>query len=226
MQFTAGQLSDFGVALREAAFVGLEVIHEYRGVALTFSVLALPPDDGPSPADPRVQLRVGHVGRIAASLRHGNWDDNDAPVEAFDLDHLSEVVDSFEQQRIYGRRFLDMPDADSFDQWKNRLSLDWRSEPGGTAHTLDLFQEGARFPLRHLDLRIWFDGLWIVDPEIQPIAFDDFTAAGVRWWKAMREGDPRTRGQGIVPAAPWPDAPPRFGQRKSHDPSSPDQAEQ
>jgi hypothetical protein len=225
MQFTAQQMTDFGVALNEATFVGLEVILEYRGVALTFSTLALPSDDGPPPADPRVQIRVGQVGRIAASLRNGNWDDQAARVERFELDQLSDVVDSFEQQPIYGRRFLDMPDADNFDQWKNRLSLDWRSEPGGTAHTLDLFQEGVRVPLRHLDLRIWFDGLWIVDPEIQPIAFDDFTAAGVRWWKAMREGDPRTRNQGIVPAAPWPDAPPRFRQRTSQNPS-PDQAEQ
>jgi hypothetical protein len=166
------------------------------------------------------------VGRIAASLRHGNWDDQAARVERFELDELSAVVDSFGQQPVYGWRFLDVPDAEWFDRRNQRFSLDWRSEPGGTAHTLDLFQEGVHEPIRHLDLRIWFDGLWIVDPEIQPIAFDDFTAAGVRWWTAMREGDPRTRDQGIVPAAPWPDAPPRFRPAAAQDPSSPDQAEQ
>lgn len=209
MQFTAQQITDFGTALNEATFVGLQLISEHRGVALTFSVLALPPDDGPPSADPRVQVRVGHVGRIAASLRHGNWDDQAARVERFELDQLSVVVDSFGQQPVYGWRFLDVPDAESFDSWKQRLSLDWRSEPCGTAHTLDLFQEGVTEPIRHLDLRLWFDGLWIVDPDIKPIAFDDFTAAGVRWWDAMWGGDPRTRDQGIVAAAPWPGAAPR-----------------
>ena len=194
------QVTDFGVALNEATLVGVEVAAEQRSVALTFAVLALPVDSGPPPEDGRVQLILQPVGRIAASLRHGNWDDADARVEPFELDRLTAVVASFEQQPVYGWQFLDVPEQDNFAGWRTRLSLDWRTEPGGTSHTLDLFQEWGGS--RHLDLRLWFDELRIFDPDRRRMAFDDFTAAGVRWWDGLYGHDPRTQGHGIVPGAP------------------------
>src|SRR4051812_45870148 len=133
MEFSEQQMRDFGVALNEATLVGIEVAAEERSVSLTFAALALPADDGPPPPDPRVQLTLQPVGRIAASLRHGNWDDVHARVEGFELDRLAEVVASFEQQPVYGWEFLDVPDQDDFAKWEDRLSLDWRSEPHGTS---------------------------------------------------------------------------------------------
>ena len=65
-------------------------------VALTFTVLRLPAGDGPPPSDPRVQFILEPVGRIVASLRHGNWDDDEARVEEFALDRLETVVAGFE----------------------------------------------------------------------------------------------------------------------------------
>lgn len=206
MEFTKEQLSDIGVALNEATLVGVRLDLDSRCVWLTFSVLALPPNDGPPPSDPRVQIILKAVGRIAASLRHGNWDDAEALVEPFEVDRLAEIVASFEQQAVYGWNFLDVPDADDFTSWSGRLSLDWRSEPGGLSHTLTLFQEGGRGARRHLDIRFWFDVLGIRDPDQREVAFDVFTAAGIRWWDAMYARDPRTSGQSIVPARGWPDA--------------------
>ena len=137
------------------------------------------------------------VGRIAASLRHGNWDDTEARVEPFDLDRLAEVVASFEQQPVYGWESLDVPEKHDFAKWRRRLSLDWRSEPGGTSHTLDLFQEwGAS---RHLDLRFWFDELRLFGPDRREVAFDDFTAAGVRWCDGMYAMTREQRDGGVVP---------------------------
>lgn len=197
VQLSEQQVTDFGVALNEATLAGVEVAAEERWVSLTFAALALPADSGPPPEDPRVQFVLQPVGRIAASLRHGNWDDTGARVEPFELDRLTEVVASFEQQPVYGWEFLDVPEKDDFAKWRKRLSLDWRSEPGGTSHTLDLFQEwGAS---RHLDLRFWFDELRIFGPDRREVAFDDFTAAGVRWWDGMYSHDSRTEGWGVVP---------------------------
>jgi hypothetical protein len=200
MEFSAEQLRTFGVALNEATVIAVDVESARRAVAVTLGVLSLPTDDGPAPGDPRVVLLLEPVGRIAASLRHGRWDDADARVETFALEDLAGSVKGFEQQSIYGWQFLDVSDGDAFEPWAERLSVDWRSEPGGLAHTLDLFQESAAGPARILDLRIWFDELRIFRPDGSERAFDEFTAAGVRWWDGLKSGDPRTAGHGIASA--------------------------
>jgi hypothetical protein len=200
MQLSPQQVNDFGIALNEATLVGVEVEAQERWASLTFAVLALPEDDGPAPEDPRVQLIVSPVGRIAASLRHGNWDDAGAAVEPFGLERLAEVVAGFEQQPVYGWEFLDVPEERNFADWATRLSLDWVTAPGGTSHTLDLFQEWSAS--RHLDVRLWFDELRLFGADRREIPLDDFTASGVRWWKAFRAGDPRTAGHGMVTLAP------------------------
>jgi hypothetical protein len=200
MEFSEDQLRTFGVALNEATVIAVDVEPERRAVAVTLGVLSLPADDGPAPSDPRVVLLLEPAGRIAASLRHGRWDDAGARVETLDLEDLANIVKSFEQQSLYGWMFLDVPDEDAFEPWSDRLSLDWRSEPGGLSHTLDLFQETAAGPPRILDLRIWFDELRIFRPDGSEIPFDEFTAAGVRWWDGLKTGDPRTAGHGILPS--------------------------
>jgi hypothetical protein len=197
MDLSAEQVHAFGVALNEASLVGLEVEAAEDWAGLTLAVLSLPPDGGPEPGDPRVQLILHPLGRIAASLRQGAWDDDHAPVVPLGLEKLHAAVAGFGQQPIYGWEFLDVPEEKSFARWRDRLSLDWRGRGGGLAHTLDLFQESGTD--RHLDLRLWFDELRIFGADRTEIAFDDFTAGGVRWWDAMYAGDERTQGHGIVP---------------------------
>ncbi len=196
MEFSDEQVYAFGVALNEATVVAVAVDPERRAVAVTLGVLSLPEGGGPGPADPRVVLFLEPAGRIAASLRHGRWDDAAAPVEPFELGDLPGVVAGFLQLSLYGWKFLDVPADDRFARWCDRLSLDWSSEPGGLAHTLDLFQAS---PERILDLRVWFDGIRIFTPDGHELAFDEFTAAGLRWWDALKAGDPRTAGHGIHP---------------------------
>jgi hypothetical protein len=193
------QRHGFDVALNEATLLGAELNAERRSASLSFSVLSLPADGGAAPEDSRIQLILQPVGRLAAALRDGRWDDASAPVRRFSLQQLPEVVLGFEGLPVYGWEFLDRPEDDNFHSWSEHLSLDWRSERGGVSHTLDLFQEGHD---RHLDLRIWFDELRIYNPQGSEIAFDDFTSGGARWWEAMYAGDPRTQGHGIVPLAP------------------------
>lgn len=202
MQFSEQQVIDFGVALNEATLLALEVAAEERTATITFAVLSLPAGDEPPPSETIVELTLEPVGRIAASLRHRNWDNDGSRVEQFELGRLADVVASFEQQTIYDWRFLDVPDANAYGWWEDQRSLDWRSEPNGTSHTLDVFQEAAVGTRRDLNLRFWFDKLRIRDSDRREIAFDDFTSAGVRWWDGLHGRDPRTRGHGIVPSAP------------------------
>jgi hypothetical protein len=194
MEFSDDQRHALGVALNEATLIGVEVNAERRAASLTFVPLSLPVAGAAPPDDPRVQFILSPVGRVAASLRDGLWNDAEASVERVALEELLNTVLSFKGLPVYGWEFLDRPDDDNFARWSDRLSLDWRSEPAGLSHTLDLFQAGGS---RHLDLRIWFDDLRILTPEKPDVSLDDFTAGGVRWWDALYAGDPRTAGHGI-----------------------------
>ena len=164
-------------------------------VDLLFSVLSLP-EEGPEPSDPRILMRLRNVSRIAASLRHGLWNDESAAVEAFSLERLSEVVLNFRGMPIYGWKFIDRSEG-SWEQWQSRLSLDETLGAHGTQHTIELFQETRG--IQHLDLRIWFDDLVIYDMTQNIVSIEDFGAAGKRWWDALYAGDERVQGHGIHP---------------------------
>jgi hypothetical protein len=60
-----------------------------------------------------------------------------------------------------------------------------------------LFQDAGSE--RNLGLLVWFDDLEIRDSDGALVALDQFIADGKRWWDALRAGDPRTAGRGIVP---------------------------
>ncbi len=141
-------------------------------------------------------MRLGKVGRISASLRHGEWDDETADVEPFSLEQLSEVVLSFHGLPIYGWEFID-PAEGSWQRWRDRLSLDETLGAHGTAHHIDLFQAGGT--TRHLDLRVWFDDLIVYDMAHTILSIEDFVAGGRRWWDALYAGDDRVQGHGIIP---------------------------
>lgn len=199
MDLTEDQRRGLGVALNEATLLGVEVDPVRRRAGITLQVLTLPAEEGAAPPeDSRVQMLLHPVGRVAASLRAGAWDDAKAPVERFALDQLLRVVQSFGGAPIYGWEFIDRTD-DKFTQWSDRLSLDVRSGVDGMSHTLDLFQEGNK---RHLDLRIWFDELTLRSPRGDTIPLDEFIAGGTRWWDGLFSNDPRTQGHGIGPIKP------------------------
>lgn len=198
MDFSDDQIDGLGVALNEATLISLEVDPERRLAWATFLVLSLP-EEGPPPDDRRVLLLFSPVGRVAASLRHGRWDDRDARVETFTVEWLPAVAQSF-QTSIYGRQFLDVPEAEYFSRWSDRLSLDFRSDTDGLSHTIDLSQDGGLE--RSLDIRLWFDDLVIRSPDRREISIDEFIAGGRRWWDAWSRDDPRTQDAGIFRLAP------------------------
>ena len=189
---SAEQKTDLNVALNEATLLGTEVDPARRTAALTLSVLTLPAD-GPAPVDDRVQVILHPVGRVAASLRLGRWDDVEAKVVPFEITELLAIVESFKVP-IYGWEFFDRDE--DFEEWENRLSLDRRLGDEGMSQSITLFQAADE---RHLDLRIWFDSLRVNDPTGRRLDLAEFVAGGKRWWDGLYSGDHRTGGRGIFP---------------------------
>ncbi|MDN5942969.1 MAG: hypothetical protein L0H94_13885 [Nitrospira sp.] len=188
--------AEIGMALNEAAFLGAEYDAHRNIVGLTFAVLTLPDNHSSEPTDPRRQIILTEIGRIAAALRDAYWNDTTAKTIPFPVSDLLAIVQSFGGQPIYGWQFINNDDK-ALDEWKNRLSLDFTTESGSMDNRLMLFQEGATSN-RHLDLWIWFGGLLIRDANGDTISPVDFVAGGKQWWDAMHAGDPRTDGHGIV----------------------------
>jgi hypothetical protein len=194
MSLSQEQIHGLGVALNEASLLGLEVSPERRFAAATFAILTLP-ELGPPPQDSRIQFQFHGVGRVAASLRNGRWDDRNAPVVVFPLERLLEKVQGFHGLSISGWEFFDVHEKE-FPKWSDRLSFDCRCSNADSQHSIILFQDGRD---RILDICLWFDELTIHSPSGGIISIDDFIAGGKRWWDALYAGDERASGHGIVP---------------------------
>ena len=183
------------VALNEADFCDVRINEKTGEVQLLLVVLSLPVA-GPVPDDRRAVVTCSGVSRIVASLRNGRWDDESASVVPLLLEDLPSTVRSFGCQPVYGWDFLDLP-GDASDVWRDRASVDFSVGRGRGEHSIDLFQESAEGPPRHLDLRVEFDELSVVVADGEPVELEEFVAAGRRWWAALQAGDPRVEGFGI-----------------------------
>lgn len=184
-----------GVAFNEATLVGIEIDEESRTAALTLAVLALD-KKGRSPKDPRLQIILYNVGRAAASLRLGSWDDESAPVVAFPPSELMERVLEMGGLPIYGWEFFDLHERE-MEQWGDRTSFDVELSPDdGRTHSLTVFQEGNE---QHLDVCIWFDGMLLRNAALQELALDQVIAAGQRWWDALDNDPSHGQAHGIFP---------------------------
>src|SRR5574341_668065 len=189
MSLTEDQRSGLNVALNEADLLGFEVDPGRRIAAATFRVLTLP-EIGPPADDRRVHFLLRPIGRVAASLRAGRWDDPNAPVVPLALDELPPIVQSFGGLPVYGLEFIDVH-MKELARWGDRLSLNWTSGDDGHSHSITVFQEAEN---RILDVCVWYDELEILDPQRQVVPVDTFIAGGKRWWDAFYAGDERTKG--------------------------------
>jgi len=137
-------------------------------------------ESGAETSDPRRTLRLTGCSRLVVSYRAGRWDDDAAEVVALDLDGLRELLRRNGGTPIYGWEFVDA--EQSWPRWRQRLSLDLVL--GGTGgHHLTLFQDLQG--RAHLDVRVWFSDLAVVDGSGRRLDLDEFIACGVRWWDAM-----------------------------------------
>lgn len=204
MDLTEELRDGLDVALNEADFCDIRINERTGEVQLLFVVLTVP-EEGPEPDDRRVVLTCRSTSRIVASLRNGVFDDEKAEVVPLELADLPSTVRSFGSQPIYGWEFIDVPDQGA-NVWRERASIDFPVGHGNGEHSIDLFQQSAVGPSRHLDLRIEFDDLSATDANGDDLPLEELAAGGRRWWAALREGDPRVAGHGITAAGTSPDS--------------------
>jgi hypothetical protein len=189
MKLADPQVEGLNAACDEAKWVGLQINKEERWAGITLSVLSLP-EEGQPPEDPRVQLILQPLHRIAASCRNGFSKDKNARAIPLTAKQLEEIVFG-RQTAISGCEFFNIPsEGNGFSSWSHRLSLDIELSKKESANTINLFQDTNPF----LQIRIWFSDLLIFDSLQQQIPLEQFIAGGERWWKGLYAGDPRTKG--------------------------------
>lgn len=141
---------------------GLEIEIRFRVLAVTVE-----PEASRHPeevaADPRLQVLLHPVGRIAASLVRRTEDH--LVIERFDEGTLDRVVDRLGGPRLAGP-VVDGPEPRP-QQWAPELSMEGASTVGdGTAHHAFFDVVGGE---RRLRLAAWFDEVEVRRPDGSPV---------------------------------------------------------
>lgn len=151
--------------LTGARLWGLELEHQYRVLAATLEVAADRHPDGADAADPRLQLLLHPVSRVAALLI--NEAEGRVTIERFTVEQLAQVVDRFDGPALPAG-VIDGP-APVPEDWAPELSLDGASKAfDGRTHHLDLAVSGVHG--RRLRLAAWFDVAELRRPDGSDIA--------------------------------------------------------
>ena len=187
------QLEGLDVLLDESVLLAVELDPERLLLGLTFYVEMIPADAERGTEDLYLQLLLHRVARLAVSLRSGaSWSDPDSRVVQLEVGELPAALEQIRyHETIYGRRFLDVPERDSFSDWERLLSLDFRADgPAGSAHTLTVRNEELvigreRDERVFFDLRAWFDDLSLRDRRERTTGLDEAIAASRRYWDAV-----------------------------------------
>jgi hypothetical protein len=200
MTVTRGQVDDMGsagfdttglnTALSEALCLGIEVDRVDNRVRIPLQVLSLPAGGAPR-TDRRVDVELGGVSRIAASLRFHWWTitEPEQTVLPLTLDGLDEAVKTFGGSSLHGWEFFDLPERSW--QWRGLLSFDAELADESAPHILEFtLQEGINN--RELDVRVWFGEVGVREPDGSSVALSEFIADGKRWWDAHDHYDLRT----------------------------------
>ena len=178
-------------ALNEARLQDLRL--DGPNVIVQIRALTYPPDGAPEAA--LFTLCLVNFGRIAASLRRGNWNDDLAPILLLNADSLNFDLQAHLGHDLYGWDFFNS-NEDTRKTWISRLSLNLEQNTGSQMNSLDLFQDGPC----HLDLCVWFDHLKIFRADGCEVNPEHFGRDGKAWWDTFYRGDPRTSQTGIVPS--------------------------
>ena len=101
------------MALNEASFLEVDVSSIDEGLAvLTLRVLSWD-DKAGEPTNTVVNLALSGVSRLAASLRSGTWNDEDAPVRRMSIEDVSENIRALGASDLYGWEYRRRPGLSS-----------------------------------------------------------------------------------------------------------------
>lgn len=157
---TVDPAETLGELLTDARVWGLELETGFRVLAATVEVAPDRHPDGPDADDPRVQVLLHPVSRIAALLTR-TPPDGPVAIERFAEAQLPLVVDRFEGP-VPSRVAVD--DGPEPTGWAPELSLEGASTaPDGRTHDLELALEGPQG--RRLRLAVWFDVVELRRPD-------------------------------------------------------------
>lgn len=172
------------LALNEAIIVGLDFDRERKTVYLTVYPIAIK-EDGTIPNDNRFLFAFRNVGRLASSLTL----DTDTASIKFEPNKLSDQMNEFKNESLYGWEFIDNDEELIFKQWKDNMSFDTIiTADFEKQHTIDLFQQD-KYSKKTIDIRIWFDSIEIFDSILKPFDTQTFIDNGKRGWdKLYKEG--------------------------------------
>ncbi|MCA9409228.1 MAG: hypothetical protein KC733_11105 [Candidatus Omnitrophica bacterium] len=193
-KITEEEKRKLNIALNEAILISVQICPYQKVGTIILSILSLCKDCS-LPDDKRVQFTLKNVGRVVASKRLGRWNDQNAKIVKFKLQELPSIIEEFGESPIYGEEFFGDTNRD-FQNWKDRLSLNWEEKNGGKTNSLFLFQDGGT---KHLDLIIWFDELNIETMDHNQISIEEFISGNQRWFEALKRGDKRALQNGINP---------------------------
>ncbi|RMI34168.1 hypothetical protein [Nocardia stercoris] len=183
-------------ALAEATCLGVTVDAAAAELRIDLEVLTLP-EDSPPPEHHRVVLLLTGVSRVAASMRLHDWHEPEPRVLPLTLDTLHEGVAAFGGGALHGWEFIDGASS-GWSLWRELLSFDTEVSANPAVHVLEFAQQEGVDP-RELDVRIWFQGIRILDPEGNDVPTAEFVAGAQRWWKAHDKCDPRTMLPDVAP---------------------------
>jgi len=168
------------LALNEAIILGFDFDEETKAAYVTFSPIAIQNNET-IPNDNRFLFAFKNVGRLAASLTL----EPDTKAIEFNANELSEKMNEFKNESLYGWEFIDNNEDVVFNQWRNNKSFDTVINSNFlNQHTIDLFQED-RYSKKTIDIRIWFDQIVIFDSELQQIDTPTFIENGQRGWDKL-----------------------------------------
>jgi hypothetical protein len=172
------------LALNEAIIVGLDFDRERKTVYLTVYPIAIK-EDWTIPNDNRFLFAFRNVGRLASSLTL----DTDTASIKFEPNKLSDQMNEFKNESLYGWEFIDNDEELIFKQWKDNMSFDTIiTTDFEKQHTIDLFQQD-KYSKKTIDIRIWFDSIEIFDSILKPFDTQTFIDNGKRGWdKLYKEG--------------------------------------
>lgn len=182
-----------GLALNEATLHDIKLDKKNSIVTCVFSLITLDKYEK-LPDENRFQLVFKPVGRFIASYKKDV--DGSEELQKFEPEGISDVIQSFDKQQIYGWDFVNI-EEEFFDKWKDELSFDYSvSAEVGMANTIYLFQEYWK---QDIDIRIWFDDFEIFNSKNEQVQLEEFLENGKRGWNAIYRGEGRGRGFGVVP---------------------------
>ena len=159
-------------------------------------------ETGEETSDPRRTLRLAGCSRLAASYRAGTGKTLRRRCCRSIWRGCDRAAAPERWRPVYGWEFVDSPRSErAFRSWR-AAAQPRPSMSGRGGHHLTLFQDLGG--VHHLDVRVWFADVSVLDGSGRRLDLDEFIAGGVRWWEAMYAGERSDLAPGIVGAAPEP----------------------